>query len=68
MLYSIQSEAQLLNWSPVFHVVYLVFNSSASNRIISAKDHASIQINVAAVSATYLFDRLIYKREFVYYK
>jgi hypothetical protein len=31
------------------HISYALFFSSASNRIIHAKDHASIQINVADV-------------------
>lgn len=31
-------------------VKYFVFYSSASNRIIGAKDHASIQINIAEVN------------------
>lgn len=31
---------------------YYLFSSSASNRIISAKDHASIQINIADVDET----------------
>ena len=33
----------------------LVPHSSASNRIISAKDHASIQINIAEVNYNFIY-------------
>lgn len=40
-------------------VIYLCFCSSASNRIIGAKDHASIQMNIAEVNLITSVGKLI---------
>jgi small subunit ribosomal protein S21e len=37
-------------------LVVLVYRSSATNRIITAKDHASVQINIGHVDENGLYD------------
>ena len=49
----LEKNCNTLFWRKILMwIVFIIFFSSASNRIIAAKDHASIQINIADVDET----------------
>jgi hypothetical protein len=44
-------QIDLLLLCPFIYISYVSHNSSATNRLITAKDHASVQINVGKVDS-----------------